>query len=350
MRKSVFLVALSVLSSVFAAAPEIDQDSVSMVQGGDRKVTITYELNAAPFIVTVDIQTNANASAGKDDPGWVSIGEEHFRDVTGDVNLLIKTAGTKHIYWNPVNNFSNVVAKTCRAKVTAWAPDAPPDYLVVDLRRDNNRQATDPRVRYYVSTNAFPEADNVQDDLYRTDYMAMRLIKARGKTFRMGSPTSESGHETDETLHLVTFTNADFYAAVYPMTIGQALNFAKWFKGDDTGILDLQLDGGSGYGNTCLYQNQTVANQATSGYQTNHVAVCCKYHNARGTSDWPNGGHAVESTSLCGIMRTRTDVDFDLPTEAQWEFFARAGTSSSRYADNVNDIAWHETNNPDGLG
>ena len=59
----------------------------------------------------------------------------------------------------------------------------------------------------------------MQDDVYRTDYMAMRLIKARGKTFRMGSPATESVRSADEVIHNVTFTNADFYCAVYPLSL-----------------------------------------------------------------------------------------------------------------------------------
>lgn len=348
------LAVAAVAATARAGAPAIARESVVLSQdGGIPEATIRYRLTGGPAIVTVDIQTNVNRTATGPDEDWISIGERNFRNVSGDVNVLVDPSDDEDrlIVWRVGDLLPGFKARrdSCRAVVTAWAPDAPPDYLVVDLRRDTARPADAPRVRYYVSTNAFPEAANVQDDAYRTDFLALRLIRARGQTFRMGSPAGESGRRANEVVHLVTFSEPDFYAAVYPMTIGQTLNFAHWFRGDDNGILDLQLDGQTGYGVCCLYQSQSLADLAVSGYQTNHVAVCCKYANARGDSNWPTDGHEVASTSLLGILRARTGVAFDLPTEAQWEFFARAGRSEARYG-NVADIAWFKGNNRDGFG
>lgn len=353
MKTLTFVAAVAAVSSLWAGVPSIDQSSVTMEQSNGRFVIIKYNLTTVPAIMTVDIQTNVTGRVTEKESDWVSIGEEHFRDVSGDVNVLIGTTGEKTIKWDPFINASGLKAKheSCRAVVKAWAVDAPPDYLVVDLRRDNNRPAGEPRTRYYVSTNAFPDAKNVQDDAYRTDFMALRLIKSRGQTFRMGSPDDESGRIStldNEDLHNVTFTNADFYCAIYPVTYGQLLNIGYWGEWNSGGKADIRLD--SGGSNYTLYNYNSFDEGLVN---SNLVAATCTWENIRGRSadgnfDWPTDSHVVHALSVCGQFRTRTGVDFDLLTEAQWEFCCRAGSKGSRYQEDASKIAWYDGNVSDG--
>ena len=64
-----------------------------------KRVTIGYELEGAPAIVTVDILTNG-----------VSIGSEHLTHMAGDVNRRVE-AGAHVVSWQPCKAWrGNVVA------------------------------------------------------------------------------------------------------------------------------------------------------------------------------------------------------------------------------------------------
>ena len=72
------------------------------------------------------------------------------------------------------------------------------------------------------------------------------------------------------------------------------------------------------------------------------------YNDIRGSSlgsQWPVS-NAVDADSFLGKLRARTGVDFDLPTEAQWEYACRAGTTTTfSYGDSVNgNYMWYYDN------
>jgi formylglycine-generating enzyme required for sulfatase activity len=60
---------------------------------------------------------------------------------------------------------------------------------------------------------------------------------------------------------------------------------------------------------------------------------------------WPGEPHP---NSFLGLLRARAGIDFDLPSEAQWEFAARGGIHSKGYkysgSDELESVGWNDFN------
>ena len=310
MKKMIVSSVLSAVAGVvFGASPVVRSQSVVLSQEGT--VLVKYALDGAPGIVTVDFLTNG-----------VSIGAANFANVSGDVNRKVEP-GDREIKWRPNRSdwAKQGVQKTVMtAKVTAWSPNTPPDYLVLGLERKND-------VRYYVSREAFP--GGYASDEYKSNCLVMRKVLAAGQTFRMGSNYGELGREDyvakREKPHLVTLTN-DFFAAVYLTTQEQYEKF----------------------------MGTNPSSHKISAAEKFLPVENISYDDLRG-SGWPEQRHAVANGSVCGTLRALTGMDVDLPTDAQWEFVCRAGTGSALNSGkmttvsegtcpNTDEVAWYLQN------
>jgi len=296
--KHVIFLSLMVSSFVASAVlPRLVEDSVVMDKNAlGSPVAISYELADAPAVVTFSIETNA-CSDGTG--AWTALPRDMLSVADGDINRRVEP-GRHAFIWNPRGLFDVVVRKRgARAVVRAWPVTAPPDWMVVDCEVAND-------IRYYETTDEFP--NGYGDPAYKDSKLVMRRIPAAGNTFRMGSPTWESGRNaTAEVPHDVSFTN-DFYLGVYEVTCGQ------WYK-----------------------LNRT----ASSSVVTNPINWV-SYQSIRGTSaDWPSQGRETVGGWL-KTARQNTGVLLDLPTEAEWEYVCRAGTRDAYNVNGLgqNDLGW----------
>jgi hypothetical protein len=117
----VVLSAAGLLSIAQAGAVVSD---VKVVQDPNTcQVAVDYTLSERA-IVTVDFLTNG-----------VSVGGARFRSVAGDVHKVVE-AGARRILWRPDKDWPNVrLGKDVvfTAKVTAWAENTPPNYMVIRI-------------------------------------------------------------------------------------------------------------------------------------------------------------------------------------------------------------------------
>ncbi|MBR2428184.1 MAG: SUMF1/EgtB/PvdO family nonheme iron enzyme [Lentisphaeria bacterium] len=130
---------------------------------------------------------------------------------------------------------------------------------------------------------------SISDDTVITlsNGVLLEMVKIKAGTFMMGSPSSESGRSNDEKQHQVTLSK-DYWLGKYEVTQAQwrAImgNNPSRFKGDNRPVECINWDEAKQF---CDKLNERYAGKLPRGYK------------------------------------------FDLPTEAQWEYACRAGTTTA---------------------
>ncbi len=319
--KNITVAALAAMTTatLTAAVPEVSD--ATMTQAADRLVTITYSLSDAPAVVTLDIQTNNTQGT------WTSIGGANIQNVTGDVWKKVEI-GSHTILWRPDLSWPDhkVADGGARAVVTAWALDNTPDYMVVDISA-----AAQPDTQMYYPAVEFLPGGLLGNDDYRTTKLVMRKIMAKDVTWTMGSTALETlnRNATREATHQVTLEN-NYYIGVFEVTQDQ------WAL--------IQTDRPTpAYYNNASYRSMRPVEQVSY----NEIRNAANSGTANTAYDWPNDPNPG---SFLGILRTRTGIDFDLPSEAQWEFAARAGNGSTKWGDGSGIVNTDTDGNLNSLG
>ena len=162
------------------------------------------------------------------------------------------------------------------------------NYLVVDISGGYTAESWPHRIS--------ESGPDVESDVCRTKELWLKFVPSG--EFRMGSPESEYGRGTREVAHQVSLTKG-FYVGVFELTRKQY----ELIMGTAPASSDDDL---------CPVTKVT-------------------FDSLRGTSEganWP-ADDEVDAGSFMGILRAKTGLRFDLPTEAQWEYACRATTTTA---------------------
>ena len=312
---------------LMAAVPIVPTESVSTSQDAETSVvTVNYALSGAPGIVTIDIQTNAGENV------WTSIGGKHQRHWAGDVNRLVPAdeGKTRTAKWAAAADWPGFrLTENVRAVVTAWATNAPPNYMVLDLGLPTNAY-------FYTEAEALP--GGVGDRIYKTDKLVLRRIPAANVVWNKGSPSGEKGRDANREGAQAVRLTKDYYIGVYEFTQAQ---YRRLYT-------------------TSEYSGVSRPTFTSAPNAEVHPIDSIPPVSVRGKL-WSYGAkEEVTSGSVLGRLRSRTGVMLDLPTAAQWEFACRAGCSRAYYngydpasadagtADaNLDRIAWYSKNGAD---
>ena len=218
-------------------------------------------------------------------------------NLAGDIGAGIPIGTNKHIAWDAGVDLPEFSSDTVRVRIAAdnLMPSNPPatgNYCVIDL-------SVGPSAEFYPLLNL--SSQPVLTDGYQTTKILLRRIHAG--SFVMGAPENELGRDTDDgPQHTVTLSS-NFYMGVFEITQAQ---YAK-----------------------VMGSNPAYFQQGAHGPKRPVEQV--SWNTVRGGT-WPGsppGSGAPTNTSFMGVLRAKTGLPFDLPTEAQWEYACRAGTTNA---------------------